>query len=69
MFNYITGDGYDKIHVRSGEYNQNEYGYFFKTPGNNWFYQPKPNKELTYLELRRLYNKLYQLNKKCQKQT
>lgn len=64
MFKYITTDNSNKIHVRRGNFNENHYGYFFKTPENNWFYQPDIIRELTYQELRRLYNKLYLLNKK-----
>lgn len=44
---------------------EHRFGHFFKSPGKNWFYQPpNPARELTYHELRRLYNKLYKLNRK-----
>lgn len=46
-----------------GRVSGNSYGHFFCTPERNWFYQPS-TRELTYIELRRLYNKLYELNRK-----
>lgn len=54
----------NRIDIREGEYGMNYIGYFFKTPGGNWFFQPDPTREITYQQLRRLYNKLYLLNKK-----
>jgi hypothetical protein len=56
-------DSETKISIKSGSYNNIEHGYFFRTPGGNWFFQPKCGREITYIELRRLYNKLYILNK------
>jgi hypothetical protein len=65
MFNYTQDERIpSKITVRSGKSGQNYHGYFFKTPENNWFFQPDATREISYLELRRLYNKLYQLNRR-----
>lgn len=38
-------------------------GLFDYRKDNEWKYLPKASRYLTYIELRRLYNKLYSLNK------
>jgi hypothetical protein len=42
-------------------------GFFDYRKDGTWKYLPKSSRYLTYIELRRIYNKLYSLNKSVSK--